>query len=260
MTLRPKARLVGESKPSHSMDSGAATPVASRGRSSTNRVADGNRTRLRTFTECPRRQTSTATRSSLRGSSWARTTFSWVSARRYHSTSSRPMHHRSVPPAGVEPVIARLKDEHPDRWTTAASPSPRPGSNRSLPLTGRVLVQSSYEGHELQREESNLLGDRLTAGCLTIRHRWNEISARRRRIAEATARGVVMESQQSAGSPFRLASSCQRSVHVLRRADESVHASGNPGAQLRGQESNLHCWSQKPASCRWTTPNRVLPS
>jgi hypothetical protein len=95
-----------------------------------------------------------------------------------------------------------LKGEHPDRWTTAASPSPRPGSNRSLPLTGRVLVQSSYEGNELQREESNLLGDRLTAGCLTIRHRWNEIPARRRRIAEATARGVVIESQRGLALHF----------------------------------------------------------
>jgi hypothetical protein len=45
-----------------------------------------------------------------------------------------------VPLAGVEPVIARLKDEHPGRWTTGASPSPRPGLNRSLPLTGRALV------------------------------------------------------------------------------------------------------------------------
>lgn len=97
-------------------------------------------------------------------------------------------------------VVGDVKDH--DRWTTAASSSPRPGSNRSLPRTGRVLVQSSYEGNELQRGESNLLGDRLTAGCLTIRHRWNEIPARRRRIAEATARGVVMESQRGLALHF----------------------------------------------------------
>lgn len=65
--------------------------------------------------------------------------------------------------------------------------SPRPESNRVTPRTRRVLDHrgtwartSSFSRHrgprELQRKESNLLNDRLTAGCLTIRLRWkNEL-------------------------------------------------------------------------------------
>jgi hypothetical protein len=77
-------------------------------------VTDGNRTRLHRVTVCPRHQTSTVTKIvallRCRGSSWARTTFSRASTERYHSTSSRP-----VPLAGIEPVVARLKAELPDR-------------------------------------------------------------------------------------------------------------------------------------------------
>ena len=117
-------------------------------RESSTGVADGNRTRLRTFTECPRRQTSTATRRRIGGSSWGRTTFSWVSTRRYHSTSSRP--DVWAPAEGIEPSM-----------------------------------------------------DRLTAGCLTTRLRWNETALRRRHIAEAKAQGGRRGAPVVAGAPFR---------------------------------------------------------
>jgi len=86
------------------MDSGAATPVASRA----NGVTDGDRTRLRRVTACPRRQTSTVTTS---GSSWNRTTFSRASTERYDLTSSRGV--CFVIRTGIEPVKVDLKIRPP---------------------------------------------------------------------------------------------------------------------------------------------------
>ena len=84
------------------------------------RVTDGNRTRLRRVTVCPRPRRVPPPHSHNRGSSWSRTTFSWSSAERYHWTSSRPVPpsrraSSSAPLEGIEPIVARLKDEHPDR-------------------------------------------------------------------------------------------------------------------------------------------------
>lgn len=121
----------------------------------------------------PSSQTSTVTTS---GSSWCRTTFSRASTERYHWTSSRP-----APLAGVEPVIARLKDEHPDRWTTGADRAlvrDRTGTSR---LRGGCSRRSSCKGiarssarARAPAEGIEPSGLRLTAGCLTIRLRWNE--------------------------------------------------------------------------------------
>ncbi len=108
MTLRPRRarfarRLVGESNPSHPMDSGAATPVASRGEnaggpkaapSRTNGVTYGDRTRLRGFTfhPRPRRVTSPSMAQACAGGlPWSRTTFFRSSGGRYYSTSSQPL-------------------------------------------------------------------------------------------------------------------------------------------------------------------------
>lgn len=126
-------------------------------------------------------------------------------------------------------------------------PSPRPGSNRNLPLTGRVLAPIELQARAMLDERARAPAEgiepsrlRLTAGCLTIRLRWNEKTGGRGQPA-----------------PRRLASSCQRAV-PLQRAEKSVHPDGEPSGRFRGQGSNLHCWVQRPASCRWTTPDRDL--
>ena len=120
-------RPVRESNPSHSRDSGAATPVASRAfkREPTRlRVTDGDRTRLRRVTACPRRQTSTV-------------------------TMRTPVGRRGVAPRslGLQPSAITRPAHDPLR---ARSRAPR----------------APAEGIEPSRV-------RLTAGCLTIRLRWN---------------------------------------------------------------------------------------
>jgi hypothetical protein len=133
-------RLVRELNPSHSIDSGAATPVASRGMISCvpgrartcmirfrkpaplpfghedeRGVTYGNRTRLRRFTADPHPRRATSPCCCVRGRrgglSWTRTTFFRASTGRYHSTSSQPL----VLPAGFEPDALRLKAGDPDR-------------------------------------------------------------------------------------------------------------------------------------------------
>lgn len=76
---------------------------------------------------------------------------------------------------GVEPLSHRRRRRCDCRSHHGPmGESPRPESNRTFPLTGRALVHTSLEGMpRLQRKESNLRVNRLTAGCLTIRLRWN---------------------------------------------------------------------------------------
>ena len=77
---------------------------------------------------------------------------------------------------GIEPASAGSRPALVARRVPPprSDESPRPESNRIFPLTGRALVHTSPEGMpRLQRKESNLRVNRLTAGCLTIRLRWN---------------------------------------------------------------------------------------
>ena len=75
----------------------------------------------------------------------------------------------SNPPPQVHGLPSSTRRVPPPR----SDESPRPESNRIFPLTGRALVHTSLEGvPRLQRKESNLRVNRLTAGCLTIRLRW----------------------------------------------------------------------------------------
>ena len=104
-----------------------------------NRVTDGNRTRLRRVTACPRPRRVPSPYSHS-GSPWSRTTFSRASTERYHSTSSRPV------PAGVRTPHRPLEGRASWPLDDRAIRSPRPGSNRNLPLTRRVLVRSSSAG------------------------------------------------------------------------------------------------------------------
>ena len=64
-------------------------------------------------------------------------------------------------------------------------------SARGLRVRGASCANasSSESFRELQRKESNLRDDRLTAGCLTIRLRWKN-SARRERGAKCSASAV----------------------------------------------------------------------
>ena len=78
---------------------------------------------------------------------------------------------------------------------------------------------------ELQREESNLREDRLTAGCLTIRLRWNEWPTRNVRVSR-----VAPSFQRAWPRTFPCA------------------------AWFRAQESNLRFWIQRPASCQLDDP------
>ena len=43
-----------------------------------------------------------------------------------------------------------------------------------------------------------------------------------------------------------------------RGAGRRIRSRTGVRAELRGQESNLHCWIQRPASFRWTTPKRFF--
>jgi len=54
-----------------------------------------------------------------------------------------------------------------------ATRSPRPESNRTLPITKRALGLSSCEG-VAPAEGVEPSSNRLTAGCLAIRPRWND--------------------------------------------------------------------------------------
>jgi hypothetical protein len=154
MTLRPMNawRLVGESNPSHSMDSGAATPVASRG----SRVTGGNRTHLHAFTARPRPRRvpshrihfvgrrGLAPRSpALQAGAITRLAhdprFAPLGGNRRRRRAAWAGSHAATPRRSFEGRASSPLDDSGRR-------SPRPGSNRSLPLTRRVLVLSSYEG------------------------------------------------------------------------------------------------------------------
>lgn len=151
---------------------------------------------------------STATTS---GSPWSRTTFSRASAERYHWTSSRP-----------------------------APPEPSPGIEPEPPAYEAGARPSSSQGHtQLQRKESNLRRDRLTAGCLTIRLRWNG------RGAGASRPPVVGVELSKSGPP------CRGHTYPF--------ACANARTQLRGQDSNLHCRCQRPASLPLDDPETSRP-
>ena len=70
--------------------------------------------------------------------------------------------------ARVEKPLVSIDCRVSCRWTTDAWASGWSRTSISL------RVGPLPSGRELQREESNLRDDRLTAGCLTIRLRWND--------------------------------------------------------------------------------------
>lgn len=152
-------RLVGESNPSHPMDSGAATPVASRGEiargpktapSRTSGVTYGDRTRLRGFTfhPRPRRVTSPSMAQACAGGlPWSRTTFFRSSGGRYYSTSSQPLsalggtctRHRAL-----ERRASWLLDDE--------GPEPSPGIEPDPPAYGAGARPSSRKGTQAPAE------------------------------------------------------------------------------------------------------------
>jgi hypothetical protein len=141
-------------------------------------------------------------------------------------------------------------------YSRGRNESPRPESNRITPRTRRVLdhreawARSHAEhacgelaartlrapesfrpsGRELQRKESNLRDDRLTAGCLTIRLRWNIGLARTCNVHGRTS------------------SCCAKFSESEGRARRAC------AAWFRAQESNLRFWIQRPASCQLDDP------
>ena len=97
--------------------------------------------------------------------------------------------------ARVEKPLFSFERRASCRWTTAAC-VPREGDDAGASSEQRVGVEPTFlvrvgplpSGRELQREESNLRDDRLTAGCLTIRLRWNEWPARNVRTSLVSAK------------------------------------------------------------------------
>jgi hypothetical protein len=87
---------------------------------------------------------------------------------------------------------------------------------------------------ELQREESNLRDDRLTAGCLTIRLRWKNSA---RRVAWSNVPRV------------RGRASCAKFSE-----SEGAGARDRAKPWFRAQDSNLCFWIQRPASCQLDDP------
>ena len=75
---------------------------------------------------------------------------------------------------GMTPRTKRVLD-HREAWARSHAGQRVRGARASL-LRVRVRAPENFRpsGRELQRKESNLRRDRLTAGCLTIRRRWNE--------------------------------------------------------------------------------------
>jgi hypothetical protein len=126
-------------------------------------------------------------------------------------------------------IPAQRTRQSPHVKRRASQESPRPESNRNTPRTrrcstiekhghDRTLVSACGElvregasssgtvlgcvcRRELQREESNLREDRLTAGCLTSRLRWNERLARKERDEPRCAK--FSESMAARGGPTR---------------------------------------------------------
>ena len=100
-------RPVGESNPSHTVDGGIATPVASRAHG----VTDGDRTRLRRFTACPRRQTSTATTKRREPSPGVEPDLpAYGAGARPHE----PRGHAAAPAEGIEPSSEPVNGRLPD--------------------------------------------------------------------------------------------------------------------------------------------------
>ena len=123
-------RLVGESNPSHPMDSGAATPVASRGKLQAGPKAAPSKMKRGDVRGSnpspwihipPSSQTSNVTMTSIRvagGLPWSRTTFFRSSGGRYYSTSSQPLAPEPLP--GIEP--------DPPAYGAGARPSSHEGT------------------------------------------------------------------------------------------------------------------------------------
>jgi hypothetical protein len=126
-------------------------------------------------------------------------------------------------------------------------PSPRPGSNRNLPLTKRVLAPIELQGHvALLRARAPAEGIepsrvRLTAGRLTIRLRWNE------------RRGT------GASRPPSFGVELSKNRALARGQTYPFTRGGEPTGRLRGQGSNLHCWVQRPASLPLDDPEIERP-
>ena len=198
MTLRPMTattkRPVGESNPSHPMDSGAATPVASRGHCG---VTDGNRTHLRRVTACPRpRRVPPPCSSHFVG----RRGVAPRSLGLQPGAITRLAHDPLRPLAGFEPVVARLKDEHPHLWTTAALLEPSSGIEPELPVYETGARPSSCKGkiHRVSARRGVMVpeilhGERLKPlweGDAAVRPYGEEPDRRiRARSSEAAARG-----------------------------------------------------------------------
>ncbi len=205
-----------------------------------------------------------------RGLSWARTTFFRASTGRYHSTSSQPVSTPGGTRTRRPPVESRrswpLEDgsvrchAEPSSGIEPEPPEYETGA-RPVELQGQV---APAEGVEPSRV-------RLTAGCPTVRPRWNDrgaARARRRddprigasmlRAASRTTRAVPLTSQLI-GAEFSMnRAPCRRTspfVAFLPNADLLRRGVGfDFEAWFRAQDSNLRFWVQRPVSCRLDDP------
>ena len=166
-----------------------------------------------------------------RGLSWARTTFFRASTGRYHSTSSQPVSTPGGTRTRRPPVESRrswpLEDgsvrchAEPSSGIEPEPPEYETGA-RPVELQGQV---APAEGVEPSRV-------RLTAGCPTVRPRWNDRGA---------ARARRRDDPRIAASMLRAASRTTRAVPLT--------------SQLIGAE-----FSMNRAPCRRTSPLRRVPS
>ena len=127
---------------------------------------------------------------------------------------------------GASGAQARCSEEFSPEWRSLgfrltveclAVRRPLPGRWVGVEPTLLVRVGPLPKGRELQRKESNLRDDRLTAGCLTIRLRWKK-SARRGCGAKCSANAVEPVAPSFQGAWGRRASDRARlgSGHRIR--------------------------------------------
>ena len=92
---------------------------------------------------------------------------------------------------------------------------------------------------------------RLTAGCLTIRLRWNVCSSRARASGRRLCEPLPFEADGRASARADRATSSWRQV-VRERGTSSprVLVGNERGPWFRAQDSNLSSWLQRPVSCR----------
>lgn len=96
--------------------------------------------------------------------------------------------------------------------------------------------------------------DRLTAGCLTIRLRWNQRSPLS--SLSRGARGAIVWRQVVIERAPRVRDACSRLRRPLPAPSSSLRSctSCTRAVRFRVQESNLCFWIQRPASCQLDDP------